>query len=101
MPQPPTCRDYRNTLRGLCVFNFAKRRDTIVADRGINFAVQKGLETSHSTVRCFDHNDLKSLEDLFPSVVKEHRNVLGLLQDDSLSPRASLRRNAPWSIYQN
>ncbi|KAH9013109.1 hypothetical protein EDB85DRAFT_2281003 [Lactarius pseudohatsudake] len=75
--------DSRKILRGLCVFNFAKRGDTIVADRGI-----------------FDHNDLKSLEDLFLSVEKERRDVSDLLQDDSLSSRASLRRDAPWSIYQ-
>ncbi|KAH8990872.1 hypothetical protein EDB92DRAFT_1946396 [Lactarius akahatsu] len=58
--------------------------DTIVADRGI-----------------FDHNDLKSLDDLFLSVEKERWDVSDLLQDDSLLSRASLRRTPPWSIYQN
>ncbi|KAH9026627.1 hypothetical protein EDB85DRAFT_1893336 [Lactarius pseudohatsudake] len=74
MLQSPACRDSRKILRGLCVFNFAKRGNTIVADRGI-----------------FDHNDFKSLEDLFPSVEKERRDVSDLLQDDSLSSRASLK----------
>ncbi|KAH8988171.1 serine palmitoyltransferase [Lactarius hatsudake] len=47
---------------------FAKRGDIIVSDRGINFAIQKGLQLSRSTVRWFDHNDLKSLEDVLLSV---------------------------------
>ncbi|KAH9012256.1 serine palmitoyltransferase [Lactarius pseudohatsudake] len=43
---------------------FATHGDVIVADRGINYAIQKGLQLSRSTVRWFDHNDLKSLEDV-------------------------------------
>ncbi|KAH9037416.1 serine palmitoyltransferase [Lactarius deliciosus] len=63
-----------------CVVSaFAKRGDIIIADRGINFVVQKGLETSHSTGRCFNHNDLRSLEDLFLSVEKECRKRFGPL----------------------
>ncbi len=57
-----------------CVISaFAKRGDIIVADRGINFAIQKGLQISRSTVRWFDHNDLKNLEDVLLSVEKERR----------------------------
>ncbi|KAH8978749.1 serine palmitoyltransferase [Lactarius akahatsu] len=52
---------------------FAKRGDIIVADRGINFAIQKGLQISRSTVRWFDHNDLKSLEDVLLSVEKDRQ----------------------------
>ncbi|KAL5514702.1 hypothetical protein ACEPAG_2018 [Sanghuangporus baumii] len=52
---------------------FCKRGDVIVADRGINFALQKGLQISRSTVRWYDHNDLKSLEDVLQSVEKERR----------------------------
>ncbi|KAH9034364.1 serine palmitoyltransferase [Lactarius deliciosus] len=55
------------------------RGDVIVADRGINFAIQKGLEISRSTVRWFDHNDLKSLEDVLLSVEKERRKRRGPL----------------------
>ena len=47
---------------------FAKRGDIIVADRSINFTIQKGLQISRSTVRWFEHNDLGSLEE---SVEKE------------------------------
>ena len=47
---------------------FAKRGEIIVADRGIDFAIQKGLQISLSTVRWFKHNDLRSLEDVLLSV---------------------------------
>ncbi|KAH9164367.1 serine palmitoyltransferase [Lactarius sanguifluus] len=56
---------------------FAKRSDQgsdiIVSDRGINFAIQKGLQISRSTVRWFNHNDLKSLEDVLLSVEKDRQ----------------------------
>jgi serine palmitoyltransferase len=53
--------------------SFCKRGDIIVADRGVNFAIQKGIQISRSTVRWFDHNDLKSLEDVLDGVEKERR----------------------------
>ena len=57
-----------------CVISaFAKRGDIIVADLGINFAIQKGLQISLSTVRWFEHNDLRSLEDVLLSVEMERR----------------------------
>ncbi|KAH8988180.1 serine palmitoyltransferase [Lactarius hatsudake] len=63
-----------------CVISaFAKRGDIIVADRGVNFAIQKGLQISRSTVRWFDHNDLKGLEDVLLSVEKECRKRRGPL----------------------
>ncbi|KAH9018458.1 hypothetical protein EDB84DRAFT_1566400 [Lactarius hengduanensis] len=49
------------------------RGDIIVADRGIDFAIQKGLQISRSTVRWFGHNDLKSLEGVLLGVEKERR----------------------------
>lgn len=52
---------------------FCKRGDVIVADRGVNFAIQKGLQISRSTIRWFDHNDLKSLEEVLISVEKERK----------------------------
>ena len=52
---------------------FCKRGDVIVADRGVNFAIQKGLQISRSTIRWFDHNDLKSLEEALISVEKERK----------------------------
>ncbi|KAH9060278.1 serine palmitoyltransferase [Lactarius vividus] len=55
---------------------FATRGDVIVADRGINYAIQKGLQISRSTVFWFDHNDMKSLEDVLLRVEKERREPL-------------------------
>ncbi|KAI0293636.1 serine palmitoyltransferase [Multifurca ochricompacta] len=56
---------------------FAKRGDIIVADRGVNFAIQKGLQISRSTIRWFDHNDLKSLEEVIQGVEKDRRKRRG------------------------
>jgi len=50
---------------------FCKRGDIIVADRGVNFVIQKGLQISRSTVRWYDHNDLNSLENVLQAVDKE------------------------------
>lgn len=50
---------------------FCKRSDIIIADRGVNFAIQKGLQISRSTIRWYDHNDLSSLESVLESVAKE------------------------------
>ncbi|KIJ16518.1 hypothetical protein PAXINDRAFT_132534 [Paxillus involutus ATCC 200175] len=52
---------------------FCKRGDIVVADRSVNFAIQKGIQISRSTVRWYDHNDLKSLEDILISVEKERK----------------------------
>ncbi|KAH9028222.1 hypothetical protein EDB85DRAFT_2276447 [Lactarius pseudohatsudake] len=69
-----------------CVISaFAECGDIIVADRGISFTIHKGfwkgLEISRSTIRWFDHNDLKSLEDrdVFLTVEKECRKRRGPL----------------------
>ncbi|KAG6837531.1 hypothetical protein H0H93_007712 [Arthromyces matolae] len=58
---------------------FCKRGDIIVADRGVNFAIHKGIQISRSTVRWFDHNDLKSLEDVLESVERERKKRRGPL----------------------
>ncbi|KAH7883087.1 serine palmitoyltransferase [Phlebopus sp. FC_14] len=58
---------------------FCKRGDIIVADRAVNFAIQKGINISRSTVRWFDHNDLKSLEDVLISVERERKKKKGPL----------------------
>ncbi|ESK92361.1 serine c-palmitoyltransferase [Moniliophthora roreri MCA 2997] len=58
---------------------FCKRGDIIVADRGVTLAIQKGIEISRSTVRWFDHNDLKSLEEVLQSVEKERKKKRGPL----------------------
>lgn len=53
--------------------SFCKRGDVIVADRGVNFGIQKGLQLSRSTIRWFDHNDLQSLEEVLQGVDKERK----------------------------
>ena len=58
---------------------FCKRGDIIVADRGVSFAIQKGIQISRSTVRWYDHNDLKSLEEVLESVEKERAKKRGPL----------------------
>ncbi|KAK7683653.1 hypothetical protein QCA50_013029 [Cerrena zonata] len=58
---------------------FCKRGDVIVADRGVNFAIQKGLQISRCTVRWYDHNDLNSLEQVLEAVEKERRKKRGPL----------------------
>ena len=52
---------------------FCKRGDVIVADRGVNFAIQKGLQISRCTIRWYDHNDMESLEHVLESVEKERQ----------------------------
>lgn len=58
---------------------FCKRGDLIVADRGVNFAIHKGIDISRSNVRWFDHNDLKSLETVLESIEKERKKKGGKL----------------------
>ncbi|XP_023167349.2 serine palmitoyltransferase 1 [Drosophila hydei] len=43
---------------------YAKRGDIIFVDEGVNFAIQKGLDASRSTIVYFKHNDVKDLEQL-------------------------------------
>lgn len=50
---------------------FAKRGDIIVADRGCNYAIQKGLEISRSTIRWYEHNDMEDLERVLQRIQKE------------------------------
>jgi serine palmitoyltransferase len=52
---------------------FAKRGDIIVADRGVNFAIHKGLQISRSTIRWFAHGDMEDLERVLQSVDREQK----------------------------
>ena len=62
-----------------CVISaFAKRGD-IVVDCGISFAIQKGLQISRSTIRWFEHNDPRSLEDVLLGDKRERRKRPGPL----------------------
>ena len=41
-------------------------------DNGVNFAIQKGLQISRSTVRWFEHNDMDDLERVLEEIHQEH-----------------------------
>ncbi|TDG41287.1 hypothetical protein AWZ03_012284 [Drosophila navojoa] len=41
---------------------YAKRGDIIYVDEAVNFAIQKGLDASRSTIVFFKHNDVQDLE---------------------------------------
>jgi serine palmitoyltransferase len=58
---------------------FCKRGDIIIADRSVNFAIQKGLQISRSTIKWFDHNDMKNLEEVMLAVEKDRRRKKGSL----------------------
>jgi len=50
---------------------FCKRGDIIVADRGVNFPIRRGLEISRSVIRWYNHNDMQDLERVMQKIVKE------------------------------
>jgi serine palmitoyltransferase len=50
---------------------FAKRGDVLVVDKGVNFAIQKGLQISRCTIKWFNHNDVEDLENVLKQVNKE------------------------------
>ena len=52
---------------------FCKRGDVLVLDRGVNFAIHKGAQLSRSTIRYYDHNDLKSLEEVLQAIDKDQK----------------------------
>jgi serine palmitoyltransferase len=56
---------------------FCKRGDVIVADRAVNFAIQKGIQISRANVKWYDHNNLASLEDALREVERERRKRRG------------------------
>ncbi|XP_047122470.1 serine palmitoyltransferase 1 isoform X1 [Hydra vulgaris] len=41
---------------------YSKRTDVIFCDKGVSFAIQKGIVASRSRVYWFDHNDMEDLE---------------------------------------
>jgi len=51
--------------------SFCKRGDVIVADRGVNYSIRKGLEISRSNIKWFDHGDMDDLEKIMKAVAKE------------------------------
>ncbi|PWY98281.1 PLP-dependent transferase [Testicularia cyperi] len=58
---------------------FSKRGDIIVADRGVNYAIQKGIQISRSTVYWYDHNDMDSLRAVLEQVKRDDKRRHGPL----------------------
>lgn len=50
---------------------FSKRGDIIVADKGVSYAIRKGIQISRSTVRWYEHGDMEDLERVLAKVTKE------------------------------
>ncbi|VDK72073.1 unnamed protein product [Onchocerca ochengi] len=44
--------------------SYAKKRDIIFVDKGVNFAIQEGLKASRSHIKWFNHNDISDLNRL-------------------------------------
>uniref|UniRef100_A0AC35G0N1 Aminotransferase class I/classII domain-containing protein n=1 Tax=Panagrolaimus sp. PS1159 TaxID=55785 RepID=A0AC35G0N1_9BILA len=55
---------------------YAKRGDIIFADKGVNFAIQKGLQASRSRIEWFEHNDTEDLERLLKIQEEKDRKDL-------------------------
>ncbi|XP_039128989.1 long chain base biosynthesis protein 1b-like [Dioscorea cayenensis subsp. rotundata] len=54
---------------------FCKKGDIIVADDGVNWAVQNGLHLSRSTIVYFKHNDMASLQSALEKTTKGNRRA--------------------------
>lgn len=50
---------------------FSKRGDIIVADKGVSYAIRRGIQISRSTVRWYEHNDMDDLERVLEKVSRE------------------------------
>lgn len=74
--------------------SFSKRGDIIVADRGVNFAVQKGIQISRSTVRWFEHGDYEGLERVLEGIHKEDKKY-------KRNPTASRRFIITEGVFEN
>ncbi|XP_005186549.2 serine palmitoyltransferase 1 [Musca domestica] len=54
---------------------YSKRGDVIFVDEAVNFAIQKGLDASRSTIYFFKHNDMNDLERLLKEqAVRDDKN---------------------------
>lgn len=52
---------------------FSKRGDIIVADKGCNYSLRKGIQISRSMVRWYEHNDMEDLARVLARVVEEQK----------------------------
>ena len=42
-----------------------------MADKAVNYSIRKGIQISRSTVKWYEHNDMKDLERVLAQVVKD------------------------------
>ncbi|KAK3727859.1 hypothetical protein QZH41_001638 [Actinostola sp. cb2023] len=54
---------------------YSKRGDVIFCDKGVCFAIQKGVEASRSRVMWFEHNDMDDLEKLLKEQQEKDRKI--------------------------
>ncbi|KAJ2976652.1 hypothetical protein NQ176_g4824 [Zarea fungicola] len=54
---------------------FCKRGDVIIADKGVNYSIRKGLQASRSNIKWYNHGDLDDLERAMKAVVKEQAKL--------------------------
>jgi len=73
---------------------FCKRGDIVVADRGCNFAIQKGIQISRVNVKWYDHGDYESLERILEGIKKEDKKY-------RRNPTASRRFIVTEGIFEN
>jgi serine palmitoyltransferase len=57
---PPLSLTFQNVA--ISLLRIYLRDDTYIRDKAVNFAIQKGLQISRSTVRWYEHNDMEDLE---------------------------------------
>ncbi|GAA5828824.1 hypothetical protein JCM11251_005887 [Rhodosporidiobolus azoricus] len=74
--------------------SFCKRGDIIVADRGVNFAIQKGIQISRSNVKWYDHGDYEGLERILEQIRKDDKKY-------KRNPTASRRFIITEGIFEN
>lgn len=51
---------------------FCKKGDVIIADEGVHWGIQNGLQLSRSTIVYFKHNDMESLRNTLERVTQEN-----------------------------
>ncbi|KAL3510133.1 hypothetical protein ACH5RR_029534 [Cinchona calisaya] len=54
---------------------FCKKGDVIVADEGVHWGIQNGLQLSRSTIVYFKHNDMESLRNTLEKVTQENKRA--------------------------
>ncbi|XP_009801763.1 long chain base biosynthesis protein 1-like [Nicotiana sylvestris] len=54
---------------------FCKKGDVIVADEGVHWGIQNGLQLSRSTIIYFKHNDMESLRNTLEKITQENKRA--------------------------